>query len=168
MIYLENKESIFDELNEYFKVLSNENKLHKKFNQIEKSLNKTSKQIEENVNAKSKQTKKDVHDKKLKQFKTNVHTKSWQDEAEKLENCLRLISIEGVQWQIQILNDDGVPHGPHRFIYASNNIIGANHFSSFLLKHDLFIDEKTGKSILPNDTLNIKIEVRYIFFIKKY
>lgn len=66
-----------------------------------------------------------------------------------------------VQWKIQILNDRGVPHGPHRFIYASKNMIKANHFSSFLLKHSLFFHKKTGEPILPNDTLNIKIEVRF-------
>ncbi len=148
MIYLEHKQTIPDELLDYLKLLYYENKLNKKFEQIEFGVQK-----------KSSLVKKDEH-KKFKLLKEKAYKKSLQDEAELVENLFHYINVESVQWQIQILNDKGVPHGPHRFIYASNNIIGANHFSSLLLKHNLFIDEQTGKSILPNDTLNIKIEVK--------
>ena len=58
---------------------------------------------------------------------------------------------KNVQWRIKILNEQGDQFKEH-LIFAVNSIIESINFSSFVLKHDLFVN-------LPNDNLSIKIEV---------
>ncbi|KAH9408433.1 hypothetical protein TYRP_012108 [Tyrophagus putrescentiae] len=62
-----------------------------------------------------------------------------------------------VQWRIWFLG--GRQKAARTiFTYASNNIVGANHLSAALLSHVLLVDRQTGRSTLPDDTLNIFIE----------
>lgn len=59
-----------------------------------------------------------------------------------------------VQWRICFCTQQNTL----LFTYAANNIIGANHLSAALLGHN-FIVNAQGEPILPEDTLNIYIEV---------